>query len=233
MDVRDTVGSSRRAARSSSATSGRPPDRSTTTTRTLADGALALDGFDEAGQVVATKRPEGHPVRLARRAIERPQVDGPRVVAADGIRLVGPDDRHPLGAGDPGQEGDERSGPGVGAVQVLDDQQDRAPLPEPPDDAEDPLEQSRLAAFGNRGQDPVPVVARAQARPQFGQEAEQLLGRAAHDGGQVRVGERGEDRTHRPDQRRIRRIRRRTEGAAAEDGHGLLERVDPAESPRR
>ena len=79
-----------------------------------------------------------------------------------GIAWYVPDDRQPLGTGDPGEEGDEGPGPRVGAVQVLDDEQDRPPLPEPPDDAEDALEQAGLATFGHRGQASIPVLA---ARP--------------------------------------------------------------------
>ena len=153
VEVSDTVGSSRRAASSSSATSGRPPDRSTTTTRTLADGALPLDRLDEARKVVPAQRLERQAIRLARGALERPQVDGPGVVAADRIRLVRADDRERAGRGRCGR-GRSRS------VRVPASARCRSSItsrigrrsPRRPRTPEDPLEQARLAALRHGGQ---------------------------------------------------------------------------------
>ncbi len=99
------VGSSRRAASSSSATSGRPADRSTTTTRTLADGrSPSIDSMSRA----SSSRASGPSVRRA----------GGRGAPSSSRQVRAPRGRH-VGARRPGTcrrspgAGPGRSGPGT------------------------------------------------------------------------------------------------------------------------
>ena len=66
----------------------------------------------------------------------------------------------------------KRPGRGVGAVQVLEDEHDRTPLAQPPEQPEDALEGPRLATF--RGGRPAAVdrdADRRQARREIGAAA--------------------------------------------------------------
>ncbi len=81
---------------------------------------------------------------------DRGEIVGPRMVARHDVGLVGHHDRQPLVARDADQEGDQGSGRGIGAMQVLEDQRDGPALAESTEDAEDPFEGARLAALGGR-----------------------------------------------------------------------------------
>ena len=92
-------------------------------------------------------------------------------------------------------------------MQVLDDQQDRAPLPEPTEDTEDALQQARLTALRHDRAEPTagsarPVDARREARDQ----PDDLLGRRAEDLAQVVVRQLLERGPERSDQRLVRRV---------------------------
>ncbi len=58
----------------------------------------------------------------------------------DLVGPVGPDDQQSLGPGRARDEGDDVAGRAVRPVEVLDDEQDRLPLPEPVEDAENRLQ---------------------------------------------------------------------------------------------
>ena len=149
LEVSDTAGSSRRAASSSSATSGRPPDRSTTTTSTLADGrASSIDSMRRA-RSSRPSGPEAEAGRAPRGRGQRGEIVRPGIVAADRIGLVGADDRQALDPRDPGQEGDEGPGAGVGPMEVLHHEQHGSALPQPTDRSEDALQEASLAPFSD------------------------------------------------------------------------------------
>ena len=147
-DARD---SSRRAARTSSATSGTPrapllrraraPSRSAARPRSPRSGPPARPGRAARAAAAAAGRravviaaissvsgwDRGHLVRLE----ARDEADAPR----------------PLDAGEERREGARAR---VGVVEVLEDQDDRMALAEPDQDAEDALEEAGLAALGRR-----------------------------------------------------------------------------------
>ena len=79
-------------------------------------------------------------------------------------------------ARDARQERDEGPGRGVGAVEILEDEDDRLPLPEPPEQPEDALERARLAPLrGRRGARRSPARAGlAQAGSEVRQEADDV-----------------------------------------------------------
>jgi hypothetical protein len=193
--VSEALGSSRRAASSSSATSGDPPDA-----RPRAGAGwptpLALDALDQRGQLIPIERRDDKPPGWLRPGHDRIEIRGPRFVPGDDVGLRGPDDDEALIAGDPRQERDDRPCGGVREVQVLDHEDDRVPLPEPAEQTEDALERPRLASLGGgraaatgRSADCV------EARRQIGQQADDLGGGRAEQVGQDRVGQRPERRT--------------------------------------
>ena len=145
--VSELLGSSRRAARSSSATSGRPPDRSATRSSRLAEARSPW--MPSISAASSSRSSGGRSSRVGGRGLgrDRGEVGQPRVVAPDDVRLERADDRQPLVARDPGQERDERPGRGVGPVEVLDDEQDRAVLAEPAEHAEDALQRPGLPSL--------------------------------------------------------------------------------------
>ena len=143
--VSDALGSSRRAASSSSATSGEPPDRSATSRSRLADARSpsipsirAASSSRSSGGMTSRSGGCG-PVTIASRSADHGSY---RATTSD---WCGADDDQALIAGDPGEERDERPCRGVREVQVLDHEDDRVPLPEPAEQTEDALERPRLA----------------------------------------------------------------------------------------
>ena len=137
---------------------------------------LPLDRLDEAGQVVPAERRQGQAIRLARGALEGPQVDGPRVVAADGIGLVGADDGQALGAGDPGEErrracgsrrrrdGGPRSPAGSGAAPRAARGRPGSPRADAPDGAPAPWSGAGCRRRGSPGARPARASAGAAHR---------------------------------------------------------------------
>ena len=186
--VSEALGSSRRAASSSSATSGRPPDRSATRSSRLADARSPSIPSISAASSSRSSGGRVRPVGRTRTGRDRAEVRRPRVVAADDVGLVGADDRQALFARDPRQERDERPGRGIGEVEVLEDEDDRMLLAEPTEQAEDPLQRPRLAPL--RGGRPAAVDRGAdlgQPRREIGQQADDLgRGRTEQVGEDVR-----------------------------------------------
>ena len=79
-------------------------------------------------------------------AIERDRAH-PRVVAGHDVRLIRDDERQSLVRRDPGEERHQRPRRRVRAVQVLEHEDDRFPLAEPAQHAEDAFERPGLATF--------------------------------------------------------------------------------------
>ncbi len=132
-----------------------------------------------------------------------------------------------MGSGDPGEERDERPGPRVGPVEVLDDEQDRSALTEPAHDPEHALEQAGLASLGDDGQHPATRrLGRAHPFHELRHEPEEVVGGRTEHTGEVVVGETREDRPERPDQRLVGSIGAGPERNAPQDGHRFLEARD-------
>jgi hypothetical protein len=204
-------------------TTGRPLDDDDEDARRR---PLAFDRFDEPRELVAPERPQRQARRWPRGLLQGRDVVRPRVHSPDRVALVGADDREPLRPGDPGQEAQEGPSAGVGAVEVLDDEEHGPELAEPSNDTEHAFEEARLAPLGDRRlRTLAPPL--AEARGQLGQEADELDGRGARDLLELGVGERRERRPERADERAVGPIRSRAVGAAADDEHRLLERADP------
>ena len=145
--VNDIVGNSRRAASSSSATSGLPPDRSDTRSRRLADARSPSMPSMRAASSPRSRTRQGQPLERSWRGRDRGDGAHPRVVAGHDVRLIRDDEREPLVRRDPGEERDQRPRRRVRAVQVLEHEDDRFPLAEPAQHAEDALERPGLATF--------------------------------------------------------------------------------------
>ena len=140
------------------------------------------------------------------------------------------DHREPMRPGDPRKERDERAGACVGAVEVFHDQQDGLSLAESADHAEHTLEQPRLTALRDRGQDPATRRSRRlDANRELRDQPDQLIGRRAKDPRELIVRQLRQDGPERPHQRLVRRVGPRAERPAPEDGHRLLEAGDAAD----
>ena len=228
--VSEALGSSRRAASSSSATSGEPPDRSATSRSRLADARSPSIPSIRRGQLVPIERRDDEPARRLRPGHDRIEVRRPRVVPGDHVGLRGPDDDQALIAGDPGEEGDDRPGRGVREMQVLDHEDDRVPLPEPPEETEDALERPRLAPLGGgRAAAAGRCADRVEARRQVGQQADDLGGGRAEQVGQDRVRQRPERRTDGPHDRAVGLVDAGGPGGRPEHGHRLAQGADPGD----
>ena len=226
--VSDALGSSRRAARSSSATSGLPPDRSATSRSRLADARSPSMPSMRAASSPRSRSGSASRSSGLRGGLDGCDRAGPRVVAGHDVRLIRGDERESLVGGDPGQEGDERAGRRIGAVQVLEDQDDRPPLPEPAQHPEDALERPRLSPFWC----PRPLgQARSPGRIEPGRDAREdarEVGRGrAEDRVQLVVGQGLEGRPDRPDHGAVRLVGAGWHRPAAQDAHRLRERADP------
>ena len=109
--------------------------------------------------------------------LHRHEIDQPGVVAAAHVGLERPDDGQALVPRDAGEERDERAGRGIGAMQVLDDEQDRMLVPHPAEQTEDALHDPRLAAL-RRGDAAVgcPALELAQPIAEVREQADDLAG---------------------------------------------------------
>ena len=114
-------------------------------------------------------------------------------------------------------------------MEILDDQQDRALLPEAAEDPEHALEKSRLAPLGHDGEDAPTGTLPIDAFRELRQQAHELVGRRAEDVREVLVRQRGEGRSQCPDDRVVRGVGRGTVGGTTHHRHRLLETGDAAQ----
>ena len=144
----DTVGNSRRAASSSSATSGLPPERSATRSSRLAEGrSPSMPSMSAAS---SSRRRPGQDLAFDRTGCRRQlgHGRGPRGVPGDDVGLVGQDDGQPLVGRDAGQEGGQVARRRVGSMEVLEDEQDRRALPQPTERGQHALHDPDGASLG-------------------------------------------------------------------------------------
>ncbi len=191
---------------------------------------LALDRLDELGQLCACQGRNGDPGRPAI-AGRRHLGDGPgeRVVAGDLVGLPGPDEAHALGPADPAAERHERPAPGIGVVEVLDDEEDRLALGEPADDTKQGLEDPPLASLeGGRGRAIGQGSGSRQAPDRLREEADDILGGGPGETSELRIVDAEEQRPEGADDRTVRLVRSRPIGAAPDDDEGVVEACDPA-----
>ena len=91
----------------------------------LGAGRRTEDVLQRGGELVAAQRTEGHAAH-ARVALQLGQQRAQGVAAVQLVEAVRADDEHALAAQRVGQEGDEGARGGVGPVEILEDQHDRA-----------------------------------------------------------------------------------------------------------
>ena len=142
----DSPGSSRRAASTSSAMSGSPPERSATSSRAAAVGRSPSISVTSWARSKRSSGPSSSCVGGSDAPVIEASCGWQRVAARDPVRAVGQEQAQPRGARDAGEERREVAGPGVGVMEVLEDEQDRLALPCPLEQALD-----RLADPGARG----------------------------------------------------------------------------------
>ena len=114
--------------------------------------SLPFDRLDEVRELGSFERPDPDPERprdVARRRLRQGGVE--RMVPRQLVGRVRPDEADPMVPSDPAEERDEGAGAGVGVVEVLQDEEHRPPLAQPPDDPEEGFEHAALAPF--RGDD--------------------------------------------------------------------------------
>ncbi len=129
-----------------------------------------------------------------------------------------------MGPGDAREERDERARAGIGAMEVLDDQQHRTPFSQPTEDTEDGLEETGLPSFRDDGRDGLRIVtATVDSVGEFRDEANDLAGGGAEHRPELLVGQRHEHRAEGPDDRLVRRVGPRAVSGAAHHGHRLLQ----------
>ena len=205
--VSDALGSSRRAASSSSATSGRPPDRSATRRSRLADARspsmpsirAASSSRSSGGSVRRSggRGPATIDPRSAVHGSSRPTTSGWCVpmIASRCSRAIRGQERH------------QRPGGGIGEVQVLDDEHDRMLFAHPSEQPEDTFEGPCLATF--RGGRPAAVdrdADRRQARREIGQQPDDLGRRRTEQAGEVIRRDVAQGRSDRPDDGAVRLV---------------------------
>ena len=192
-------------------------------------GPFAFDPLDEHRQFVAIERGQGQPFGPG------PGQDGvevrrPRVIVGHDVGLVAAHDREPLVARDPGQERDERAGGGVGEVEILEDEDDRMLLAEPPEQPEHPLEGPGLAAFrGGRAAARGRRTDLREPRPEVGQEPHDL-GRGRTEQLRERRGRQvPQGRADGAHDRAVGLVRPGRPGGGPQDGHRIAQGPHPFE----
>ena len=171
------------------------------------------------GQLRATERLE-HDAAGARMELELRQLGAQRVAPAQLVGAIGADQEHPLRGQVAGQEGEGRPRRAIGPVQILDDQHDRALLPQRLQQRQQPLEQTRLTAR---------LGGRARPRIGAGQQRRHGLPRGS---GEARLLEPGE-RAQRGDQRQVRQIALVAEVGAVSGQHERTALARPARQLRQ
>jgi hypothetical protein len=169
--------------------------------------AFAFDTLDQHRELVPIERREVESAGRTRTVDDGREIGLPRIVAAHDIRLLRADDREPLLVRDPGKERDQGTGRGVREMEVLDDEHDRAPGAQPPEEPQHPFERSRLTPLGGgrpgTGRQRADLI---EARREIGQEPDDLGRRRTERLGESvgrEVAKRGPDR---PDDRPVRLI---------------------------
>ena len=172
--------------------------------------SFAFDALDEGRQFAPIQERQRQPLERPGCGRDGGDRAGPRVVAGHDVRLIRGDERQPLVRRDPCQEGHERPRRRIRAVQVLEHEDDRASLTEPPQHPEDALQGACLASFGcARMLGERRAAGRAKAGRDARQDAREIGRGRAQDGVQLVVGqglERRPDPPGPPD-RRARRCR--------------------------
>ena len=226
--VSEAPDSSRRAAISSSATSGIPPLRSAT--RTSADPVGRSPSIPSRRSASSPPAEWLDPNLLGRAAGvgHRHDVRRERVRAGQLVRLVGGDEADAVGPLDLGEERRECPGPRIGVVEVFEDEEHGLSLAEPAEDAEDSLEEAGLAPLGGRDARPVGYGAEArQPAVELGHEPEVVVDARAEEVDEGVVRQRGQGRAEGPEDRGVRLVRAGGERPAADHEERLGERPDP------
>ena len=109
---------------------------------------LAVDALDEPGDLAARERREVDADRRPQARLDHREVLAQLVLAGEPVGLVREHEADPLVARDPGHERGEGAGRGVGGVEVLERDDDRALGGDPAEPAEQRLERPRLAPLG-------------------------------------------------------------------------------------
>ena len=228
--VSEALGSSRRAASSSSATSGDPPDRSATSRSRLADArspsipSIRAASSSRSSGGMTSRRGGCGPVTIASRSADHGSY---RATTSD---CAVPTMTRRWSRATRARKRDDRPCRGVGAMQVLDHEDDRVPLPEPAEQTEDALERPRLAPLGGgRAAAAGRSADRVEARRQVGQQADDLGRGRAEQVGQDRVGQRPEGRTDGPHDRAVGLVDAGGPGRSPEHGHRLAQGADPGD----
>ena len=192
--------------------------------------ALALDLGDELGQVEPVERAELELGRRVGRAGDRRQLREERMAAREAVRAVGHHEAQPGGPRHAREERRQPPGPGVGVVEVLEDEQDRPALPCPLEQALDRLADPGAAALRrDRLATGVPNLAR-EARRDGWQEPRDRLGAGSRGGPQLVVAEAGEPGAEALDDRPERGTVPGRDGGAPDHLEWLWE---PADAPDR
>ncbi len=191
-------------------------------------GALAFDPLDQPGELVPAQGLEQQALRRARRVGHRAERFVEGMAASQLVGLVGGHDAQPPRPRDPGQEGRQRPGSGVGIVEVLEDQEDGPALAETGQEAQDRLEHPRLTPLGvDRGRAGRQQPQRGQAGLGIGDQAQDLLGAGLDQGRQLAVRDAIEEAGEGDADRRVRIPGAARPGAAADH----LERLGQAGQP--
>ena len=192
--------------------------------------ALPFDRLDEVRELGPFERPDPDPERprdvprgrLRQRGVER-------MVPRQLVGRVRADEADPVVTADPAEERDEGAGAGVGVVEVLEDEEHRPPLAQPPDDPEQGFQHAALAPLRGddrrlRGEDPGVV----EPGLDLGEEPDDVLEGRPGEPHELVVVDVAEDRVEGADDRAVRLVRPGPVRPAADDGEGLGQAADPS-----
>ncbi len=171
-------------------------------------GTFALDPLDELGQLMALQRPDLDPLGGPCTLTDPGQARGQRVAARQLVRLPCGDETQRLVPGDPGEERDEVPRRRVGAVEILEDEDDRTRLAEAAEHAQHALEHACLSALrGDDGRARRQDAELTDPWSQFWQETDNVLRAGQERVAELRVGKVEEHRPERADHRRVCAVR--------------------------
>ena len=150
------------------------------------------------------------------------------MAAGDAVDPIRQDEAHPRGPGHPREEGGEAARPGVGMVQILEDEQDRPVLAGA---LEQPLDRLRDPRGTPLGRDRFAAGVRnltGEPRRDSGDEAGDRLGAGTGGARQLRVVEAGEPRREALDDRAVGGAAARRHGGAPDHLERLAQAADAA-----